>query len=119
VAFEVRRDGRAIPIGENRSAPSLRKVPPARAALAAAVAGGWFAREEGASFVFARHYADVEAMLAYYRERDPEVTLDAGMLARARALLADAGGTVVSRAQIHAERLRRRVPHGTDEGREQ
>ena len=117
VTFEVRCDGRVIPIGENRSAPSLRKVPPARAALAAAVAGGWFVRDQCASFVFARHFGGVEAMVAYYRERDPERTLDDEMLARARALLTDDGGTVVSRAGIHAERLRRREPHGTDDGR--
>ena len=95
----------------------MQKVPPARAALAAAVAGGWFVREQRASFVFARHFAGADAMLAYYRERDPEVTLDDDMLARARALLAAVEGTVVSRAQVHAERLRRREPHGADDGR--
>jgi hypothetical protein len=116
VGYEVRLDGRAVPVGENRSPQAMQKVPPARAALAAAVAGGWFVREERAAFVFARHYADVDAMLAYYRERDPDVTLDDGMLARARALLATGEGTVVSRARVHAERLRRSEPHGADEG---
>lgn len=114
--FEVQLDGRAVPVGENHSPQAMQKVPPARATLAAAVADGLFVREERAAFIFARHYAGVDAMLTYYRERDPDVTLDEGLIARARQLLAADEGTVVSRAQVHAERLRRTEPEGATSG---
>lgn len=119
IHFEVRRNGRVIPLGVNSTSQSPHKVPPARAALAAAVAGGWFVREQRSSFVFARHYAGVDALLAYYRERDPDLTLDEDLIVRARALLVEGAGTLVSRAGVHAERLRRTEPHGLAEGRQQ
>jgi SAM-dependent methyltransferase len=118
VGYEVRTGGRAVPVGENRAPQAIEKVPRARAALAAAIAGGWFVRERRASFTFARHFAGVETMLAYYRARDPDVTLDDALLARARALLAANEGTVVSLIPVHAERLRRSEPRGADEGSE-
>lgn len=79
----------------------------ARAALQRVVAEGKFNLERELSFEFLRHFDSVDTWLAYRTERQTKSTVAEEVVARTRALLAQAPGELVVRRRIRAARYRK------------
>lgn len=104
---EVQVGERCIQVGEVGGRPVLKRIPPARAALAEAVEAGYFARERDTTFDFLSHFDSVEDWLSYLAGLTYQLVPDEAILARARELLSSGIGDLIVRERVHATRLRR------------
>jgi hypothetical protein len=89
-------------VGQVDETQDIGEITKAQAALQQVCAEGLFVVEGGRTFDFVHHYDGVETWLAYRTERQCSGTIADGVLARSRALLAQAPGELCVRHAMRA-----------------
>ena len=104
---EIRVGDQRTQVGEIGDRPVLKRIPPARATLAAAVEAGYFVRERETTFEFLSHFDSVESWLSYLAGLTYQLVPDEALVTDACQLLSLGTGQLVVRERVHAARLRR------------
>jgi hypothetical protein len=105
--IEIRTGEQTIAVGQVDQTQDIEEITSAQEALRQVLAEGLFVLERKLSFEFVRHFESVETWLAYRAERKSRGTIADEILARSRALLAQASGELCVRGDIHAARYRK------------
>ena len=104
---EIWTGDQTIAVGQVDQTQDSGEITSARAALRQVIADGYFVLERELTFDFMRHYDSVETWLAYRAERKSRGTITDELLARSRALLAQAPGELCVRGGVRAARYRK------------
>jgi hypothetical protein len=104
---EIWTADQTIAVGQVDQTQDIGEIASAQAALRQVLAEGLFVLERELTFEFVRHFESVETWLAYRAERKSRGTIADEMLARSRALLAQAPGELCVRGGVRAARYRK------------
>jgi hypothetical protein len=104
---EIRRADQTINLGQIDQSQDRDEINVARAALRQTLTEGLFVLEDERSFDFVSHFDSVEDWLAWREKRQSSGVIAEDVIARGRALLAQAPGELLVHRRIHAARYRR------------